>query len=221
MAKILLIEDDAELAANILAWLNHQRYIVEVVSDGKEGYELLKLYEYDVVVVDWGLPTMTGVEICQSYRNNGGTKPILMLTGRDKTSEKSQGLDSGADDYLTKPFELEELSARIRALLRRAQSFQKPQLKIRDIVLEPSTFRVTKGGTTIALQPREFLILEFLAKHPNEVLSPEAILNAIWESDSESTISSIYTLIKTLRKKLGDSADIIKTVYGIGYRLEP
>jgi two-component system, OmpR family, response regulator len=178
--------------------------------------------QYDVIVLDWDLPGATGVEICTSFRAKGGNTPIIMLTGKSTLRDKEEGLDSGADDYLTKPFHIKELSARIRALLRRPLSVTGNTLKVGDITLCPISYKVTKAEQEVQLLPREFALLEFLMRHPGQVFGAEALLDRVWNSDSEASPDALRTCMKRLRKKIespeGDS--IIKTVHGVGYKLE-
>jgi DNA-binding response OmpR family regulator len=222
MAKVLFVEDDSDLAGRVEKWLVHEQHTVELVFDGKEAADRMRLYKYDVVVLDWGLPSMSGLEICKEYRAAGGTTPVLMLTGKDQIADKEEGLDSGADDYLTKPFHLKELSARLRALLRRPQATVATILKLGSIELDPKNHRVTNNGEVLDLLPKEFALLEFFMKYPNEVFSPEALMDRVWSSESDSSPNTVYTYIKTLRKKISPDApvSIIKTVHGKGYKVE-
>jgi DNA-binding response OmpR family regulator len=222
MAKILLIEDDEILIEQIIAWLKHEQHVVDVVADGKEGLDRLRLYQYDIAVLDWGLPHLAGIEVLKQYRSSGGTIPILMLTGQDKISDKETGLDSGADDYLTKPFNLKELSARLRALLRRLSSLAANVLKHRDIELDRSSRRVTVCGADVKLLPKEYGLLELFMQNIGHVFSPETLLERAWSSESEATVGTVYTNIKTLRKKLApdDPSRYIKNQPGAGYKLE-
>jgi two-component system response regulator QseB len=223
LAKILFAEDDLDLAERIEQWLKHEHHSVELVDDGIKAYENLQYFKYELAVLDWGLPHMSGIEICKKYRAAGGVTPILILTGRDQVEEKATGLDSGADDYLTKPFHVQELSARIRALLRRPAGFAGVELKVRGIELNTATHKVSVGGQEIQLAPKEFALLEFLMKHASKVVSSDQLLEHVWSSDSDATSETIYTYIKTLRKKIspGASKDSpIKTVHGLGYTID-
>lgn len=219
MAKILLVEDDPDIAARVSEFLERQGHIAEHVDNGLEAKDRLRIYEYDLIILDWQLPGATGIEICQAYRSGGGHKPVLMMTGKDTTADKMTGLDTGADDYVTKPFDFGELGSRLRALLRRQNSTVSMTLKVQDIELNPADRSVTRSGKSIDLTPREFAILEFLMKHSDQVVSPEMILNGVYHSESDSTIDSIYTLVKNIRKKIGDKQTVIKTVHGIGYKV--
>jgi two-component system response regulator QseB len=223
LAKILFAEDDLDLAGRIEAWLTHDHHAVELVADGLKALENLKYFKYELAILDWGLPGMTGLDVCKQYRASGGNTPILMLTGRDQVDEKSAGLDSGADDYLTKPFHMQELSARIRALLRRPVGFTGTELTIRGIALNTATHKATLNGEELQLAPKEFALLEFLMKHANKVVSSDQLLEHVWSSDSDATSETIYTYIKTLRKKLspGSSKDSpIRTIHGLGYTID-
>ena len=223
MAKILLVEDDRDLSGRVNEWLSFEQHAIESVFDGMAASQRLRVYFYEVVVLDWDLPRLSGLEVCKGYRSHGGTAPILMLTGKDAISFKEAGLDAGADDYLTKPFHLKELSARIRALLRRpVPSYTGNTLKIGGLELDPSTRRVTRNGEDLTLLPKEYGLLEFFMRHPNEVFSPDALLNRVWHSESDAAADTIYTYIKMLRKKITPEAptSLIKTVHGVGYKME-
>lgn len=223
MAKVLVIEDEVDFSELIGSWLKNEHYTVETVANGEDGLDRLKFYKYDVIILDWVLPGISGVEVCRAYRSSGGITPILMLTSKKHVDEKEAGLDAGADDYLTKPFELKELSARVRALLRRPSAFSGSVLKVGNLELEPNSFRVTRNGEEISLLPKEFALLEFLMRHPNQVFSAEAILDRVWASESEASPETIRTYIKRLRKKLDveGKPSMLATVHGVGYKLDP
>lgn len=223
MAKILLVEDDRELGSMITACLQFDHYTVESVYDGKEAIGRLKAYEYDLVLLDWGLPGLNGIEICKKFRSVGGKTPILMLTARTNVIEKETGLDSGADDYLSKPFDMKELSARIRALLRRSSgSLASNNVEYLDIILEPENFRVTRNGMDIPLLTKEFALLELFMRHPKQVFSVDSIINHVWKSGEECSAETVRQQIKNLRKKLNvDGSDsVIYNIRGLGYKLE-
>ena len=219
VAKILLVEDDKDLSDRISDFLSREGHVPEQITDGTEAADRIKFYEYDLLILDWELPGIAGIDICKNYRAAGGSTPVLMLTGKDAINDKITGLDTGADDYLTKPFDFRELSSRIKALLRRQQTVVTMVLKAQDLELNPSDRTVKRAGVSIDLTPREFSILEYMMRHADQVVSPEAILNSVYHSESESTIDSIYTLVKNIRKKLQDKSTLIKTVHGIGYKL--
>lgn len=222
MAKILVIEDDDELCQGISSSLAAEHYIVEAVKDGSDGFERMRSYQYDLVIADWGLPGMTGVDLCKRYRSAGGQGLVLMLTGRATLADKEAGFEAGVDDYITKPFTMRELLARVRSLLRRAGQLPQSQtLALRDIVLDPELLRVTKGGADVKMTRKELLLLEAFLRNPERVFSSEALLKAAWGEDTDATDSTLRTHLKTLRKKLDDEGkpSIIQSVHGVGYKL--
>ncbi len=223
MAKILLVEDSREMASTIVTWLNAEHYDVVHSLDGLEGLDLLKFESFDVAILDWELPGMSGVEICQEYRKGGGTIPVLILTAKQAINERTTGLDAGADDYLTKPFALRELSARLRALLRRPAEVKSNVLEVGQISLDTVKYRILKNGKEVQLMPRDFALLEFLMKNVDHVFSAEALLARVWAGDSEASPSALRTAIKRIRQKLDDSDDegnsIIENIPRVGYRL--
>lgn len=221
MAKILLVEDESDIADMVTAWLAREHHVVEVSTTGEDALDIIKVFPFDVLILDWVLPGISGVDVCRQYRNSGGRAPILMLTAKKDVDEKEAGLDAGADDYLTKPFELKELSARIRALLRRPTPFSGNILKVGCISLDTASHEVTRDGKLIELLPKEFALLAFFMRHPNQVFSADALLDRVWSSDSEASPETIRTYIKRLRKKIdvkGESS-MVGTVHGVGYKL--
>jgi len=222
MAKILIVEDELDLAEPIQESLERQHHVVEIVDNGPEALQCLKVYKYDLVILDWMLPGLSGKEIAAQYRSTGGITPIIMLTARSSIEDKEAGFDAGADDYLTKPFHLTELHARVRALLRRPHSMAAKVLEIGGLSLDPIARKVTRNGEEIHLLPKEFSLLEFLMRHPNQVFSAEALIDRVWESDTLALPDTIRTHIKTLRKKIDAAGkpSLIVTVHGIGYKLE-
>lgn len=220
MAKILLIEDDTDLAGRVCEWLSFERHTVESSPDGEDGAEKLKFYKYELVVLDLGLPGKSGIDILKEFRSAGGTTPIIILTGQNAVEEKEKGLDAGADDYLTKPFHLKELSARVRALLRRPSGLTQATLSGGKVKLDTISHTVSVNDQEVTLLPKEFALLEFLMRHPNQVFSHEALLDRVWNSESDTSPDTVYTYIKTLRKKIksGDEPSPIKTVHGLGYK---
>ncbi|MBX9690520.1 MAG: response regulator transcription factor [Candidatus Obscuribacterales bacterium] len=223
MPKILVIEDDAGLNRMIREWLSFERNEVDYAENGKSGLEKLQCYEYDCVILDWELPEMSGIEVLQKFRSMGRPTPVLMLTGKSTISDKEQGFDSGADDYLTKPFHMKELSARLRALMRRVSINVSNVVEAKGIRLDSVSFRVKRGEEDIQLLPKEFALLEFLMRHADQVFSAETLLNRVWSADSDATIDAITTCIKRIRKKIDreGSPSVIKTVHGVGYKFDP
>lgn len=223
MPKVLVIEDDAGLNRMIREWLVFsERHTVEYAENGSDGLDKLLCSDFDVIVLDWEMPGKSGIDVLKEYRSSGGKAPVLMLTGKGGIVDKEAGFDAGADDYLTKPFHMKELSARLRALIRRAGGTASNVLQLRDIFLDPGAFKVTRGGKEIQLLPREFALLEFLMRHPDQVFSADTLLNRVWSSDSEATVDAITTCVKRIRKKmdLEGHPSIIKTVHGVGYKME-
>jgi len=222
MAKILVVEDDPDVNRMICNALTFEHHTVESVDEGAAALSRLKAYEYDVVIIDWHLPQMSGIDVCKEYRTDGGAALMLMLTGKTRMSEREEGLDAGCDDYLTKPFDVRELAARVRALLRRASArVTANTLEIGTLKLEPKNYRVTRADKEVKLVPKEFAILEFLMRHPNVVFSCEALMSRVWTADEETSPEIIRTHIKNLRKKLDapGQPELIGTVHGVGYKL--
>ncbi len=221
MAKILLVEDCPEVSENVSDWLSLEGHVVDCIADGEEAAWRLNNLQYDVIVLDWELPKLSGIELCKAYRSQGGNTPILMLTGRSNLSDKTEGLDSGADDYLTKPFHPEELGSRIRALLRRPLRVLSPKLKAHHIEMDTIARKVYKNGKEISLVPKQFALLEFFLRHPNETFSTEALLNRVWSDDSEVSPETLRVHLTLLRKAIdADGASIIRTVHRVGYVLD-
>jgi len=225
LAKILLVEDDVDLAMTIGDGLTAERHTVETFNDGLDGHDTLKMTEYDVIVLDWDLPGMAGIDILKNFRAAGGNTPVIMLTGKGEIAEKEQGLDSGADDYVTKPFNLKELAARIRSLLRRPPLSQSNVLKHGNLTLDPTKFRITRGENELRLLPRDFALLEFLMRHPNEIFSVDTLLSRVWQYDSDATPEGLRGAIRRIRKVVDESDDLSKSVIEnisrVGYRLRP
>ena len=221
MSKLLLIEDDTELVDILKVSLEAERYSVDVATDGQQASDHLRHYKYALIILDWELPKKSGIEICREFRDSGGTTPIIMLTGRHGITDKEAGFDLGCDDYLTKPFNPRELKARIRALLRRPRDLSGSVLTVGTISLDTVTRAVTRDGITVDLLPLEYRLLEFLMRHPNVAYSPEALLDRVWDSGSDSSIDAVRTVVKTLRSKIAESdgGSIVKTVHRVGYKV--
>lgn len=222
MAKVLLVDDDVVMSNSIRDWLVFEKHVVETAQDGEEALALLSTYTYDVIVLDWEMPKLSGIEVCRRFRAKGGSTPILFLTGRDMVIDKETGLDSGADDYITKPFHVRELSARVRALLRRPAGTASTVLKAGALELDPSTHRVRKNGKELDLPRQEFALLEFFMRNVNRVLSQETIMERVWSTEFPCSPETFRTCLKKLRGKIddSDSPSIIKNLHGVGYILE-
>jgi DNA-binding response OmpR family regulator len=217
--RLLLVEDDACLARALLQGLRETGYAVDSAGDGQQGLSLAALEPYDLLILDWLLPHVTGIEICRRLRAQGSQTPILLLTARDAVEDRVCGLDSGADDYLVKPFALQELLARVRALLRRGPGGSRdPLLRVGSLELDPSTREVRKSSLQVDLTNKEFQLLEYLMRHAGQVVSRSQIIAHIWdyEFSAESNVVDVY--IRSLRRKLQDD-DLIRTVRGAGYQL--
>lgn len=221
--KILLVEDDQRIALPLAETLRDRQYLVDLAEDGEKGWELLQAFSYDLILLDIMLPKLNGVQLCQRLRQAGIQSPVLMLTARDSSEDKVLGLDAGADDYVIKPFDLAELTARIRALLRRGSVVLPTILEWGELRFNPSSYQVSYAGEIIHLTPKEYQLLElFLRKH-QIVLSRSAILDSIWSFEEPPGEETVKVHLKDLRKKLkkaGAPPDFIETVYGLGYRLK-
>ncbi|MEB3830651.1 response regulator [Phormidium sp. CCY1219] len=222
--RILLVEDDEPIAQALVATLREQNYVVDIATDGQEGLELVEAFGYDLILLDVMLPKLDGISLCGKLRNSGYQMPILLLTAKDTTEDKVKGLDAGADDYLVKPFDIPELTARIRALLRRGNAPLSAILERGQLQLNPNTCDVTYASKPVTLTPTEYRLLELFLRNSNRVYSRSAILDHLWSFDEPPAEDTIRAHIKGLRQKLkaaGAPADLIETVYGIGYRLKP
>ncbi len=221
--RILIVEDDMLMIHALTSILTNQNYAVEVVTDGQAAWNLIDTFDYDLVLLDVVLPKLDGISLCQQIRSHGYSMPILLLTQRDSSHDKAIGLDAGADDYVVKPFEEEELVARIRALLRRGSKTSQPVLEWKDLKLDPSSCEVTYLGKPLTLTPKEYGLLELFLRNNRRVFSCGMILEHLWTYEDMPGEEAVRTHIKGLRHKLksAGSTDLIETVYGIGYRLKP
>ena len=221
--RILLVEDDSQLVASLSEALVVQRYIVDSARDGESAWDKAQAIVYDLILMDVTLPKLDGVRLCQRLRDRGYFSPVLMLTARDTSLDKVIGLDAGADAYMVKPFNLQELLAQIRALLRRGQSGTPPILKWGDLSLDPSSYEVIYERSLIRLTPKEFALLEALMRYGKKVLSRAALIEQVWTWQESPEEDTIKTYVKNLRAKLKDAGaphDLIETVRGVGYRLK-
>jgi two-component system, OmpR family, response regulator QseB len=220
--RILIVEDDDRIAKPLAEDLRHQNHVVDVANDGLSGWDYTQTVFYDLILLDIMLPRLDGISLCKKLRSTGSKSLILMLTARDTTGDKVVGLDAGADDYLVKPFELEELAARIRALSRRTPEVQSAVLTHGLLQLDPGCRKVTYASIPLELTPKEYMILELFLRHPTQVLTRAIILDKLWELDQISGEQTVKTHLTNLRRKLkeaGEPRELIETVYGIGYRL--
>lgn len=222
MAKVLVVEDDLAVAGIVCDFLKKEHHQPEAVHTGSDAQDMLKFYSFDLVILDWQLPEISGVEICRAYRRAGGRIPILMLTGQNSIDRKEEGLDAGADDYLTKPFDIRELAARVRALLRRPSELVQSLMPGNQISLDYRDFSLLRAGKKTKLLPKEFALVEFLLRHPGQFFTPEQLLNHVWESESSSTVDALRTCIKRLRDRIDIEGEpsLIQSSRGYGYKIE-
>lgn len=221
MTKILLIEDDQKAARLLKRGLQEEDFAVDAVHSAEEGEPAALTGDYDLIVLDWMLPAKDGITLCGELRARGLTTPILMLTARDGLGDRIAGLDTGADDYLTKPFAFDELLARIRALLRRSTLTQPPQLKVADLTLEPQSHVVKRAGLVLELTPKEYAILELLMRQAGHVVSRQQLAERIWTADLIALDNLMDAHMRNLRRKLDPEGmpRLIHTVRGQGFRL--
>ncbi len=220
--RILVIEDNHRLNSSLAANLAHEGYSVDSAYDGQEGQDLAEMTSYDLILLDILLPRKDGLEVCRDLRLRRVQTPILLLTARDSVNDRVQGLDCGADDYLVKPFAMRELFARLRALLRRQQPSKQGRMILGDLVIDPITHTVERGGQPIDLTPKAFALLEYMMYHPNQVITREMIEQHIWNYDFECESNVIDVYVRRLRRKIDDPfvVKMLITVRGIGYRLQ-
>lgn len=221
--RILVIEDNRRLSAALKSCLEDEAYAVDAAFDGQEGLDFVAAAPYDAIILDVMLPLIDGIEVCRQLRQRRVNVPIIMLTARDSVEDRVRGLDSGADDYLVKPFALTELHARLRALLRR-QSVQRGGLiELADLTLDPASHEVTRAGRPIELTAREYALLEYFARHPNQIITREMAEAHIWSYDYVGGSNVVDVYVRRLRRKIDDPfpTKLIATVRGVGYRLRP
>ncbi|MGE0057308.1 MAG: response regulator transcription factor [Dehalococcoidia bacterium] len=219
--RILVVEDDDTIRQFVVQGLREARYAVDSVCDGSEALSAIEVFDYDVVVLDIGIPKVDGMEVCQRLRAMGRHAGVLMLTARDSVNDRVEGLDAGADDYLVKPFAFVELLARIRALLRRGGG-EPAVLQVAGVTLNPATHAVTVGGQQIYLSNKEFMLLEYLMRNAGRVATKAMICEHVWDADLDGETNFIEVYIYALRKKIDAPGvpSLIQTVRGAGYRLQ-
>ncbi len=221
--KILLVEDDEFVAEMLTSALSTQHYLVDLATDGQAGWELAEAFEYDLILLDLMLPKLDGISFCQQRRQQGDRTPILLLTGHETSNNKVMGLDAGADDYVVKPFDLHELLARIRALLRRGSLTTTPVIERENLRFDPNNCEVTYNGQFLHLTPKEYALLELFLRNTQRIFSQSALLDHLWSFEEPPSENTVRAHIKSLRQKLkkaGAATDFIETVYGLGYRLK-
>ena len=226
--KLLLVEEEQAFAQRIRQLLEMHYYSVDLATDGHTAQEMTEVFSYDLILLDWVLPKKTGIQVCEALREQGDRTPIILMTGKNSSTNEVAGLDAGADDYLVKPFGFEELLARIRAVLRRSEGIASPILEWGDLRLNPSSAEVsccvpTGESTPISVTPKEYGLLEVFLRNPARIFSMDALIDKVWPFDDTPTTGAIRTHIKGLRQKMRAAglAEVIDTVYGLGYRLSP
>jgi len=221
--RILIVEDEHKIANSIKQGFEQESYAVDVAYDGTTGYDLAVTEDYDVILLDLLLPGMDGITICKKLRAEHIHTPILMLTAKGQIADKVEGLNSGADDYLTKPFAFEELLARVRALVRRPKHTVGNVLVVEDLTLDTSSFDLTRAGKPIRLSSREFSLLEYLMRHPNKTLTKDQIIGHVWNYDADILPNTVEVYIGYLRNKIDKPFSkkpmIIHTIRGFGYKI--
>lgn len=223
--KILVVEDDPRIASIVKECLCKQNYTVDVVEDGELALTCVDATHYDLLILDWMLPKLDGITVCKQLRDQGNSTSILMLTARDKSSDKVQGLDVGADDYVVKPFDIPELLARVRALLRRSQTpIASTTLSWGLLEINTAKHEIVYGQKAASLTPKEYSLVELFVRSGDRILSYDNIIEAVWTFDDSPGKDVVKTHLKSIRQKLrkaGAPADIIENVYGVGYRMNP
>jgi DNA-binding response OmpR family regulator len=220
--KILIVDDEVKLAESLGSVLKDQGWTAELAHTGPDALQLLKNFQFDIILLDCGLPEMTGVEICQKYRLGGGESPIIFVTGRNAIEDKEAGFEAGGDDYITKPFDVRELLARIKAIRQRPGKRVQSQLSARGVVLDPQLRTVKKAdnsGETVQLSALESSILEYLLRNKNCLFSSTQLFEAVWEPNADSTEETVRVRMRIIRQKLTKigSEDLVETVRGSGY----
>ena len=219
--RILIIEDNKRLSDSLRMNLEDDGYAIDTAYDGLDGEEMAQMADYDAIILDVMLPKKDGLEVCRELRNKRNNTPILMLTARDALDDRVSGQDSGADDYLVKPFEVDELRARIRALLRRESSSKSALLQVGGLTLDPATHAVERDGKPIELTAKEFSLLEYFMRHPNHIITREMAESRLWSYDHIVSSNVVDVYIRRLRRKIDDPYEVklLDTIRGAGYRL--
>jgi DNA-binding response OmpR family regulator len=219
--RILLVEDDPKLNAIVRQALQEEAYAVDVAFDGDRGEELAYVNQYDAVILDIMLPGKDGLQVCGALREAGNVTPVLMLTARDALQDRVAGLDAGADDYLVKPFHVEELLARLRALLRRQAPVKTPRLIVADLAVDTASRTITRAGEPIELTNTEYGLLEYLMRHAGEVISRTELMEHVWDENYEGLSNIVDVYVRRLRGKIDEGREVrlLETVRGAGYRL--
>lgn len=220
--RVLIIEDEHKIANALRKVLQQEHYAVDVCYDGEEGYAMASSQPYDLAIIDLGLPGKTGIEVIKELRDAGIHTPIIILTAKSSTADKVAGLDAGADDYILKPFAMDEVLARVRALLRRPTDQQATILRARDLALDTVTYEVRRNGKLITLTSKEFALLEYLLRNQGRPLNKDEIISHVWDYDADVLPNTVEVYIRYLRQKIDDPFDypLIRTARGFGYSIQ-
>jgi two-component system, OmpR family, manganese sensing response regulator len=225
VAKILLVDDDVQLVSQLEQFLKNANHAVDFCGDGQDAMQLIALSTYDLLILDWSLPGMSGPEICTQYRSRGGQAAVLFLTGRDDIESLEKALQLGADDYVSKPFDIRELNARVNALLRRRTAQFVAQVSVGGVTLDQERKLITSDDTSfpsVRLRSKECILLDLLMRHPGKIFSAQELLEKGWATDADASTDSVRTWMGLLRQKLAEigKQDLVKTVWGSGYTIE-
>lgn len=220
--KVLIIEDDPDVLATLVEILTLEDFSIDSADNGADGAAFLDVSSYDLIIVDWGLPDTTGIELLKKFRTKGVETPVLMLTARNQIEDKEEGLYSGADDYLTKPFSVRELRARVTALMRRSGSYVDAVLQFRNLTMNVKTREVTVDGHSVTLLPKEFALLETLLRNKNKVYTLDDLVSKLWDSSDNASYDAVRQTMRRLRKKIDvdENNSLITTIVGVGYKIE-
>lgn len=221
--RILVVEDEHRIAQTIKKGLEQEHYAVDLAYTGTDGFDLASTESYDTIILDLMLPGMDGLTICKQLRKQNIHTPILILTAKGQTQDKVEGLDSGADDYLTKPFSFEELLARIRALVRRPETYKKNAFTVEDLTLDPKTYIVTRANQLVSLSNKEFSLLEYLMRNAHKILAKDEIISHVWDYEADILPNTVEVNIRNLRNKIDypfkNKKPLLHTVRGFGYKI--
>lgn len=225
MAKLLLVDDDSQLLSTIAKFLQDVGHTVDLATSGEDALQLLSLSKFDVIFLDWLLPGISGRDVCTKFRASGGQTPIIFLTGKDDINSLEEALDSGADDYINKPFDIRELNARLKSILKRRQGEYMPSLTVGGLTLDPERQVITSVDASfpaVRLRAKESALLAHLMRNPNKIFSANDLLEACWATDAEASSNSVRTWIGLLRNKLAEvgKPDLVRTVLGSGYTID-
>ncbi|MBX9688939.1 MAG: response regulator transcription factor [Candidatus Obscuribacterales bacterium] len=222
MGKLLLVDDDETVCQNVKLWLEQDKHMVDLAKSVESAKDFMRVIGYDLLILDWNLPDASGLELLKQLRQSGNSVPVLMLTGHGDMEHKVIGFETGADDYLAKPFHEKELSLRVKALLKRPASDLGILLRYGDLEVDIKNFKVTRNGKAIRLSPIEFNLLTTFIRHPNTVMSADALIERVWPTDSEASPDVVRKYVQRLRDKIdtGDGQSLIRTVHGVGYAWE-